>query len=863
MARGMTDADARYAAHRAFGNVTTVAEDARQAWQWTWVEQLGQDVRYAVRTLSRRPAFTAVAVSSIALGLGAAIALFAVLDSTLLRRLPVRNPEQLVSSHGGSYPMFKRFRELRNVFTDVAAVSPIDRSNVTIDGSAAAVDHGLVRFALVSGNYFSMLGVTAAIGRTFTADDDRVPGGHPIAVISDGYWRRRFDARPDVLGHTLGLNGTTYTVIGVASRAFTGETTGRPVDVWVPTMMQSQVMLEMPGLLERNNGWLRIVARMRPRVSVAQAQAAVQATYRENEIAFAGTAATPQFIENLRTDPFILVSIERGYSRSRDSVERALTLLVAIVGTVLLIACANVAGLQLARTEARGREMAIRLAIGAGRSRLIRQLLTESVMVAILGGALGVALAGAATVVLSRTMSIGPVQMDSRAPSSFLSLSVYPHLRTYALAAGLSLIVGVLFGLAPALRGARASLAIALIGRGSSSALGPKRAAVGRAFVVSQVALTLVLVIVTSLFVRSLFNLQAQPLGVDRNHVLLVWTTPGQAGRSGDRLPDFVHAVLDSVSRIPGVLSANATNHGVLEGEDAGMVSELLDVDGVGPKPGLTLMRDGVTPGFFETAGMPIVEGRDLNERDLATTPRVAVINETMSRFFFGAAGGIGRRIGSGEAQVEIVGVVKDAKHGSPRDRRGVWYVSYRQYPNLLRNMCIAVRTIGDPRAVAGSVRRVLHDLEPLLPILRVDTIEDQLDDVLAQERAVAMISVGLGGFALLLACIGLYGVVANGVLRRTNEIGVRMALGAQRGTVVGMILYDTARIVVGGLVVGIPLAGLASSLIASRLYDVKPGDPLTIGVAVVTLAAVTIVAGVLPARRAARIDPNVALRYD
>lgn len=293
------------------------------------------------------------------------------------------------------------------------------------------------------------------------------------------------------------------------------------------------------------------------------------------------------------------------------------------------------------------------------------------------------------------------------------------------------------------------------------------------------------------------------------------------------------------------------------------MVSELLTVEGLSPKPGLTLMRDGVTPGFFQTAGMPILEGRDLTERDIATTPRVAIINETMNRFFFGSAGGIGRRIGSGEAQVEIVGVVKDAKHGSPRDRRGVWYVSYRQYPNLLRNMCIAVRTGGDPRAVAGDVRRVLRDLDPLLPILRVDTIEEQLGDVLAQERAVTTLSIGLGTFALLLACIGLYGVVANGVVRRTNEIGVRMALGAQRSTVVRMILSDTARLGVTGLLAGAPLAMIAGSMIASRLYDVKPSDPVTMGVAMVTLAVVTVVAGVLPAYRAARIDPNVALRDD
>ena len=862
LGRGMTEAEARRCAAREFGNVTAVAEAARDAWRWQPLEQIGQDVRYALRTLGRRPVFAAAAISSIALGTGAAIALFAVVDSTLLRPLPVRDPAQLVSSHGGTYPLYRRFRKLRGVFSDVAAVSLLDRSNVAIGGTAST-DRGLVRVALVSGNYFTMLGVSAAIGRTLLPEDDRVPGAHPVAVIAAGYWRRRFGGTADVVGRTLGLNGTTYTVIGVASREFTGEATGRPVNVWVPMMMQSQVMLEMPGLLDKNNGWLRIIARLRPGVTVAQVQAAIQPAYRDNEIAFAGADATPQFIENLRSDPFLLVPMARGYSPSRDMLERSFAVLLAIAATVLVIACANVAGLQLARAEARGREMAIRLAIGAARTRLVRQLLTESVVMAMIGGALGLLTAVGATALLSTTLSVGPVQMDARAPSSWLSLDVYPQTRTYVLAIGLSLIIGVLFGLAPAVRGSAAPLARVLIGRGGASSAGPARAGLGRLFVVAQVALTLVLIVVTSLFVRTLLNLRAQPLGMDRTHLLLVWTAPGQAGRAGDRLPELVRTMLDSVGRIPGVLSADATNHGLLEGQDTGGASELLTVVGLPPKPGLMLMRDGVTPGFFRTVGMRIIEGRDLNERNVIGTQPVAVINETLARFFFGDASALGHRIGTGEAQVEIVGVVRDAKHGSPRDRRGVWYVNYEQYPGLMRNACIVVRTSGDPKAAASSVRRVLGEIDPLLPILRVDTVEEQLADVLAQQRAVATLSLGFGGFAMLLACIGLYGVVSNGVTRRTNEIGVRMALGAPRSTVVRMVLYDTLRIALAGLVVGVPLAVAAGLIVGNRLYGVSSRDPMTIVVAIVALAGVVAVAGLLPALRAAAIDPNVALRYD
>jgi len=469
----------------------------------------------------------------------------------------------------------------------------------------------------------------------------------------------------------------------------------------------------------------------------------------------------------------------------------------------------------------------------------------------------------ALTALLSTTVSVGPVQMDARAPSSWISLDVYPDARTYIVAAGISLATGILFGLAPAFRGSRVPLAPSLMGRGSGSSSTPGGARLGRLFVVAQVALTLLLVIVTSLFGRTLLKLRAEPLGIDRAHLLLVWTAPGQAGRSGERLPDLIHTVLDSVSRVPGVISAAGTNHGLLEGEDGGGASELLDVSGLPPKAGLMTMRDAVTPEFFETAGMTLIDGRDLSERDVNGGPRVAVINETMSRFFFGGASPIGRRLGSGDAEVEIVGVVKDAKHGTPRDRRGIWYVNYRQYPGLMRNLCMVIRTTGDPKAVVGTVRHTLHEIDPRLPILRVDTIEEQLGDALASERAIATLSLGFGSFAVLLACIGLYGVVASAVTRRTNEIGIRMALGASRRSIVTMVLVDVVRVVLAGLAVGAPLTMIAQSMIASHLYDVAVSDRATIAVAVLTLAGVTGLAGFLPAYRAARIDPNIALRYD
>jgi predicted permease len=615
-------------------------------------------------------------------------------------------------------------------------------------------------------------------------------------------------------------------------------------------MMQSQVMLEMPGLLDRNNGWLHIIGRMKPGVTVGQAQAAVQPTYQENEIAFAGSGATPQFIESLRTDPFLLVPIEHGYSRSRDTLERSTAILVAIVGAVLIIACTNVAGLQLTRAEARGREMAIRLAIGAERERILRQLLTESVVLATIGGVLGVAIALALTALLSTTVSVGPVRMDARAPSSWISLDVYPDARTYIVAAGISLATALVrpcTGLRP-----RVPLAPSLMGEAGRAERG-KRASDG--FVIAQVA-PHTRVGSTSLFVRTLVKLRAEPLGTTG---LTCFSYDGtRPGRTPAERSPF-RSLCRPCRAFPAHLGDR--HQPWAEGED-GAVRALPTSPGF-PGANLMVMRDAVTPELFETAGIPLIDGRDLSERDVNGAPRVALINETMSRFFFGGASPIGRRLGSGDTEVEIVGVVKDAKHGTPRDRRGIWYVNYRQYPGLMRNLCIVIRTSGDPKAIVGPVRQALHEIDPLLPILRVDTIEEQLDDALAQERTIASLSLGFGSFAVLLACIGLYGVVASAVTRRTNEIGIRMALGASRRTIVTMVVVDVTRVVLAGLIVGAPLTIIAQSMIASHLYDVAVSDRATIAVAVLTLAGVTALAGFLPAYRAARIDPNTALRYD
>ncbi len=859
VANGARPDDALRDARRAFGNATAHAESAREQLRWLWLEQLAQDARYALRSLRATPAFTAVAALSLTLGVGANVAILSTVDALLLRRLPVRAPEELVGTHGGSYSMYKAFRTVGSVFSDVAAVAIVDRSSLTVAGHA---DGGFARVALATGNYFSMLGVGAFAGRTIAPDDDRVPGGHPVAVISYRYWRDRLDGARDAVGRPLVLNATTYTIIGIAARDFGGDAVGRPVDVWIPMMMQSQVMPEWPNLLVAGNGFLRIIMRMKPGLTVAQAQAAIQPAYRAHEIEQAGANATAVFRRSLENDPLLLVSIARGYSAKRDDIARGLGLLLGVVTLVLVIACTNVATLLLVRAGAREREMAVRAAIGAGRARLARQVLTEAILLSVIGGVVGVLFAWWSMHALSTTISIGPVQLDARAPSSVQSFELTPRFSVYAIAGLMTLVAGILFGIAPAIRAARGSRSASLLGRrsgiGGTSSRGKRT---GTGLVVAQIALSVVLLAGTGLLVRSLRNLRSRELGIDRSHLLLVWAVPAQTGHAAQNYPLYVDRVVEHLSRIPGVAAVSATNHGLLEGSDAGGDSHLLTIDGEVARAGLAVMRDGVAANFFATTGMTLIAGRDFRASDDSVHTPVAVMNETMARHFFGNESAIGKRLGTPRNPVEIIGVVKDARHGSPRDARGVWYVSYKQFPGLFRSMCIVVRASGNPAALRSTIQSALRTFDPLLPVLRVDTVGEQLDDVLFQERMIAAISLVFAALAAVLACIGLYGVMAYAVARRSGEIGVRVALGATRLVVVRMVVRESVQLALVGVALGIPGAILLSKAVSSRLYGVGSRDPATLGLAAGAMLIVALLAGLFPAQRAASIDPAVTLR--
>jgi predicted permease len=865
---GMNPEDARRQALLKFGGVESAKESYRDRRSIPMLETLVQDLRYGLRTLRRSPGFTAVAVLSLALGIGANATIFSGINSLMLRTLPVRNPEQLVTigdndgqtrtNYFKGYGQYQKFRQLTQVFSVVSAVGNIDRSNVAINGTGGGMDPGQVRVALVSGNYFPMLGVQPLIGRTLTSDDDRVPGGHPVAVIGYGYWERRFALAADVIGRTLTLNGTTYTIVGVTPRGFLGDWVGRPTDLWLPIVMQAQVVPE-------GRVGVRIVGRLKPGVTIQQAKAAAEVIHQRDLREF-WPNPTPEQIQYMARLHVALAPAGGGFSPQRDSYGTSLTILMAVVGVVLLIACANVANLLLARSAARQREMAVRRAIGAGHMRLVQQLLTESVLLALMGGALGLLFSVWATNALAAAVGSGPVLMDSRSSSPWISLDLHPDWRVLSFTAGLCLLTGVLFGLAPAFRSVKTSLSPALTGRGAVSGSAAGKFRLGRVLVVSQVALSLVLLIVAGLFVRTLRNLKSTDLGVDRQHLLLIWAAPGQAGRRGPELAAFWRTMRDRLASVPGVLSTSTSSLGLLTGIDGGGPSEMLRVEGRLPKPGLLMWTAVISPRFFETTGMPLLGGRELNERDTeASAPQVAVINETMARFFFGGENPIGMHFGSGSdigTPVEIVGVVKDAKHGAPATKRGMWYVPYR--PNSgLGTMCVEVRAAGPAAGIAARVRQELRSMDASLPVLKIDTVDEQLDTVLVQERLTGSLSGMFGGLAATLAYLGLYGVMSYTTARRTNEIGVRMAMGATRADVLRMVLKESWVLVAAGIAIGLPLTLAVARLISAKLFGVSATDPMTIGGASLLMIAVAALAGFLPAQRASRVDPMVALRYE
>ena len=870
---GVRADEARYAARRAFGNVDLIKEITREMWGWTSLERLGQDLRYAARMMRNSPGFTVVAVLSLALGIGGNTAIFSLMNAVMLRALPVQEPDRLVLFGAGravgitdslpdrswqlfSYPFYRQVQRENRVFSGVASMMSLPNDvRALISGSKESEP---VHARLVSGTYFDVLGVKGAVGRTFTDTEDQVPGGNPVAVISYSWWQRRFGHDPSVLGKTLTIGSTIYKILGVAPSEFFGTSVGESPDVWIPMAMNAKVPPGWGGeeaIRDPSFQGLYILARLKPGVSAGQANAQVDLIFKQSLHQRVGTKPSERELSDIRRARIELTPGGRGLSQIRQQFSTSLRLLMTAVGVVLLIACANLANLLLARAASRQREIAVRLSIGANRVRLIRQMLTESMLLAALGGAGGITFAGWAGQLLVWMVSTG---------SETLPLHVAPDAQVLIFTALLTMATGVLFGLAPALRTTRVELSSSLKeGRGSISAR--SKNVLAKALIVSQVALSIVLLVGASLFVRSLVNLRNVDTGFDRENVLVVGVdTPSLGYNEEDpRLPSLYRQVEQRVNEAPGVRSASFSFFTFQQG--AWTMQAYAQGGAALPDNEREIHGNVVGPGFFAAMGLPITLGRGFTPADTRTSTKVAIVNETMAHQYFPDRSPIGRRFGFSQehnGEFEIVGVVKDAKYESLREKpKSMAFYPYEQRAQFLGNFI--VRYAGDVRGIVPEVRQAFAQVNRNLPITEVRTLAEQVDDTLVGEKLIARLSSFFGLLALLLASIGIYGVLSYAVARRTSEVGLRMALGAPRSTVVWLIIRDVLALMAIGLAIGVPAAVALERLASGMFFGLGAVDVLSVAAGIGILMLVAGVAAYLPARRASLVDPTTALRYE
>ncbi len=855
---GMDPEDARYAALRSFGGVDQIKEECRQMNSVNWLENVNRDLRYAVRMLLKSPGFTVVALLTLALGIGANTAIFTVVNAVLLRRLPVERPQELLELRRGlrgqqtppgggfSYPVYKLFRDQNEVFTGIVTASLVQvRAKVSAEAEP-------VEGQYVSGNFYSVLGVRAAIGRTLAEEDDRIEdgGSPPVVVISYGFWQRAFGQDPSVIGRQLSVEGKQFTIVGVSAAGFSGIQTGRPQEFAIPIVLEPRLRpATWLGNVDFN--WLAIVGRVKPGMSARAAEANLNVIYKAHLENRAGTIHDSGSRQRFLAQVISVNNAGRGLARLRDQYAKPLYILMAMVGSVLLIACVNIANLLLARASARRREFAVRLALGASRGRLISQLMTEAVLLALAGGALGLVFAGWTSALLVTFLK--GVRLD-----------VHPDATVLSFTGAVCLSASLIFGLVPALRATRAQARLGLEGVGGRAVIGSD-SRLRALFIVSQVALSLVLVIGAALSVATLRNLETLDPGFRREHVLLANVNPGRAGYKDARLVTFYEQLLRGVRQLPGVRAAGLSMLTPISGAQVDLPA-VVEGYSAGPNEDTTALINQVSPGYFETIGTPIVLGRDFNPQDGdPTSPRVVMINETMARYYFSGANPIGRQVKLGrEEPAEIIGVVKDAKYNSLRETTArTAYLNCLQDPKRAASLSLAVQTIGPVPAAVNTIRRTVQTLDAAVPISGFTPFARQVEESLLQEQLMATLSSLFGGLALLMASIGLYGVLAYAVERRTREIGIRMALGACGANVILLVLRETLLLVVIGISLGLPTALALGRFVATLLYGLKPGDPGTLATATALLLGVAVVAGYFPVRRAARLDPMAVLRHE
>jgi predicted permease len=828
------------------------------------------DIRYGLRILLKKPGFTLVAVLSLALGIGANTAIFSLVDAVMIKSLPVHKPEQLVLFGKGqnmgamlafpfeswdlfSYPFYRQAQQRTDVFSGVASLLSMTWTTHGLVNGSSELEQ--IEVQLVSGSYFPVLGVNPALGRVFTEADDQTPGAHPVAVVSHAWWEQRLGGDPSAVGKTIKIDETTYTVVGVAPKEFFGTTVGVAPDLFVPLAMEKQIPPAHWNARDNESFQsLFIIGRLKDGVTIEQAGGAVNLLFKQSLQARAGSEPTADRLADIQKANIELTPASRGLSMLREQFSLSLKVLMGVVALVLLIASANVANLLLAHGTARKREFALRFAVGAGRLRLVRQLFTESALLVVLGAIGGVAFAWWGSRLLLLMASNGP---------EALPLNVTPNIRVLGFTIGVSALCAIVFGTAPALRASRIEPNTALKGGKTSTAL---RNPLGKAFVVAQVALSLLLLVGAGLFTRTLINLQSLPSGFNQENAILFQVDTSATGYKSDdpRLPAMLRETEDKVRQIPGVQAASFAlftfHRGMWSTPAFTREPNSLSDDT------RSVRNNVVGHDYFAAMGIPLVQGRGFGPQDTSKSQKVAVISETMVQRFFPGSSPLGKRFGidgpESTEQIEVIGVVKDAKVSVLNEEfRPMAYYPHSQSPDALGNF--VVRFSGPAATIVPQVRQTIKSVNQNLPIDDVVSLEDHIGRSLAQQKLVARLASFFGLLALLLACVGLYGVMSYGVARRTNEIGIRMALGARGLSVLWLVLREALLLVVIGLVIGVGASLMVTKTAESLLYELKPNDPLTIALATLILAVVAVFAGYLPARRASRVDPMIALREE
>ena len=837
-----------------------------------------RDLRLAIRMLLHAKAWTAVIVVSLALGIGGNAVLFSAVNGLLLRTVPASHPETLVKlgysgrnqmstdtseyGFGGldksgdrirssfSYPMYQQFRAENDTMTDLIACAPMGRVNVVVDGNA-----DIASSFIASGNYFQMLGVSAVLGRTFGPDDDKT-GAPPVAVLGHTFWRTRFSGDRGVVGRHVVVNNVPVTVIGVLPASFTGiqQAVSEEADVSVPLTLDTQLNGE-ERLSKPTYWWLQVVGRLKPGATKEQVlgnlSGMFQGTARAGMDSFLASLSPAErgrsVNQNLNDVPRLTVgSASRGIYEVTDADLRAVTILTGVVTLVLLIVCANVANMLLSRATARQKEISVRLSLGATRARLVRQLLTESVVLALVGGAFGILVAYWGRTLLPGTPGRAAL-LDWRVLSFF---------------AAVTMVTGILFGTVPALSPTGVNTSTAL--KESSRSVVGTRSLLGRSLVVFQVAISLVLLVGAGLFLRTLQNLRHVDVGFDPQNVLLFRVNPSLNQYEPARAAALLEQMLDRLPNVGGARAVGFSQPPLLSGS---VNSTGMFVRGRSYAIGETtsINRMVVSPSFFDTMHIRVLAGRGFTARDTATSPFVAVVNETAARQFFADPVPLGRRFGQNledSGKLEVVGIVRDVRYNSLREPAPpTMYVPYTQA--RLISTVFAIRTAGDPVAAIGRIREAVRQIDPNLPMMDVATQVEKIEGRFQQERVFAQAYALFGGLALLLAAVGLFGLMSYSVSRRTGEIGIRMALGAQRGDVLKLVMSESMLLVGIGLASGLAVALAAGRLVASLLFDLQPTDALALAGAILTMMVVAGIAGYLPARRASLVDPMVALHYE